>query len=176
MAITRGKKEEQVSELSQLLKDSKLTVFARYTGLTVAEAQDLRSAAAADRTKIKIVKNRLVKVALSADSNLAKLDTSQLNGQLLYAFNAEDEVAPAKNLADFAKQHPALKPLGGFGPEGNSLDEAQLSALAALPGKDQLRAHLVGTLHAPISGFVRVMAGNLNGLMNVLKARQEQLS
>lgn len=176
MAISRSKKEEQVSELSQLLSDSKLTVFAQYTGLTVAEAQDLRKAAAADHTKIKIVKNRLVKVALSADSKLAKLETTRLNGQLLYAFNAEDEVAPAKNLADFAKDHPALKPLGGFDPEGNLLDESQISALAALPGKDQLRAQLVGTLQAPISGFVRVMSANLNGLLNVLKARQEQLS
>lgn len=175
MAITRAKKEEVVAELSQLLEGSKLVVFAQYSGLTVAEAQELRRVATAEQTKIKIVKNRLVKVAVKG-TKLAEADTSGLKGQLLYAVSAEDEIAPAKALADFGREHPALKPLGGFDSEGNLLDEVQIKALAALPGKDQLRGQLVGTLNAPISGFARVLAGNLSGLMNVLKARQEQLS
>jgi ribosomal protein L10 len=45
-----------------------------------------------------------------------------------------------------------------------------------LPGKDQLRAQLVGTIGAPLSGFVNVMAGNVRAVLSVLNARSDQLS
>ena len=64
MAITKAKKDTLVADLTTLLNDAKLTAYARYQGLTVAELQELRKAAREAGVKIKVVKNRLVRVAM----------------------------------------------------------------------------------------------------------------
>lgn len=176
MAISRDKKTAIVSDLLNLINTSQLTVYAQINGLSVAEAQELRRQATIDKTVVRVVKNRLVKIAMQESEHFKQADTSGLKGQLLYAFNADDEVASAKNLADFAKTHDSIKLVGGFDAEGRLLGEHEVGQLASLPSKDNLRAQLVGTIYAPVSGFVRVLSGNVTGLLYVLKARQEQLS
>ena len=175
MAITRQKKETQVEELASLLSAAKLTAFAAYQGLTVKDLQSLRRAAREAGVTIKVVKNRLVRVALSQSEQLKDVDTGLMKGQLLYAISTEDEIAPAQVLAKFAKEHEALKLIGGFDAAGTSFAEADIKALAALPTKDQLRGMLVGTIGAPLSGFVNVLAGNVRSVLNVLNARAEAL-
>ena len=175
MAITRQKKEELVSELNDLLTNSKLTVLARYEGLNVAQMQQLRRSARENGTKIKVVKNRLVRVATPQVSTLKDVDTSVFTGQLLYAFNDQDEVAPAQALAAFAKTNPALEFVAGITDDGKLLDKSEVTALASLPTKDQLRAQLVGTLSAPLTGFMGVLSGNIRGVLNVLQARADTL-
>jgi large subunit ribosomal protein L10 len=175
MAISRAQKEQQVAELSELLAASRMTVMAQYSGMSVTNSQALRSKAKENNTTIKVVKNRLVKVALDQVEALKGADTSLLNGQLLYAFNPDDEVAPAQALAQFAKEHPELKLIGAIDAEGNTLDEAQITRLASLPSKDQLRGQLVGVLAGPARGLVTVLSGNLRGLVNVLNAHKDNL-
>jgi large subunit ribosomal protein L10 len=94
---------------------------------------------------------------------------------LMYAFNAEDELAPAQALADFAKQQPQIEFIGGLNADGELLSAEDIKVLASLPSKQQLRAQLVGTVAAPLSGFVNIMSGNIRGVLNVLGARAEQL-
>jgi len=173
MAISRDKKQTIVSELSELLANAKLTAFAAYDGLTVADLQGLRRAAREQGVDIKVVKNRLVRVAMQQTDRLNAVETDLMKGQLLYATSSVDEVAPAQILAQFAKTHEALKLAGGINADGSVLDQADIKALAALPTKDQLRAQLVGTIAAPLSGFVNVLAGNVRGVLNVLNARAE---
>ena len=175
MAISRQKKETQVAELAELLGNAKLTAYAQYKGLTVKELQALRRVARESGVTIKVVKNRLVRVALGQVEALKSVDTAALEGQLLYAASADDEVAPAQVLAKFAKEHEALKLTGGIDAVGTLLAEADVTALASLPTKEQLRGQLVGTIAAPLSGFVNVLAGNVRGVLNVLNARAEAL-
>ncbi len=175
MAISRQQKESQVAELVALLSNARLTAFASYKGVTVKELQTLRRAAREQNVTIKVVKNRLMRVALAQIETLKDIDTSLLEGQLLYAIGTEDEVAPAQVLAKFAKETEALQLLGGMDATGVVLHEADIKALAALPTKDQLRGQLVGTLAAPLSGFVNVLAGNVRGVLNVLNARSKAL-
>ena len=175
MAISRQKKETQVEELVQLLSEAKLTALAEYSGLTVKELQSLRRAATEAGVKIKVVKNRLVRVAMSQVSHLKEADTAPLKAQLLYAISTADEVAPAQVLAKFAKDHEALQLVGAYDSLGTLMATEDVKALAALPTKDQLRGMLVGTLAAPLSGFVNVLAGNVRGVLNVLNARSKAL-
>ncbi|HXH26976.1 MAG TPA: 50S ribosomal protein L10 [Candidatus Acidoferrum sp.] len=175
MAISRNKKEAVVGSMSELLANAKLTAFAKYEGLTVAELQELRRAATSAGVSVKVAKNRLVRVALQQSASFKDTDKSALKGQLLYAVSSTDEVAPAQLLAQFAKKHEALKLAGGLTADGSILNEADVKALASLPSKDQLRAQLVGTLAAPISGFVNVLAGNVRGVLNVLNARADAI-
>lgn len=175
MAISRQKKETQVSELAQAIGTAKLVAVAQYQGLTVKELQTLRREAREAGVTIKVVKNRLVRVAMSQADHFKDADTTPLIGQLLYATSDSDEVAPAQALAKFAKTHEALKLIAGYDATGALLGEADIKALANLPTKDQLRGMLVGTIGAPLSGFVNVLAGNVRGVLNVLNARAEVL-
>ncbi|MBP6880147.1 50S ribosomal protein L10 [Candidatus Saccharibacteria bacterium] len=176
MAITRKKKEEIISGVSDILAQSKMTVVANYSGLTVAEMQTLRRAARAEDVVIKVAKNRLVKRAFAADDKLKDVDSSMLKGQLAIAIGLSDEVAPAQVLARFAKEHPQLELIGGVNANGDAFDGAQIKQLSELPSKDVLRGQLVGTIAAPLSGFVSVLAGNIRGLNNVLNARKDAIS
>ena len=108
MAISHSKKETLVAELGEILSTFKVAAFAEYSGLTVAEIQELRRIAREQGVIIKVVKNRLVKVAMSQNETLKDTDTSLLKGQVLYAISDEDEVLPAKILADFAEKHPEV--------------------------------------------------------------------
>ena len=175
MALTKEKKHEVVDEVSNLLNSSKMTVVATYQGTPVKAMQTLRRDTKAGGTTVKVVKNRLVMQALKQSDTFKDADTSVLNGMLLYAFNADDEVAPAQALATFAKTQPTLEFVGAFTAEGQFLPSEDVKALASLPTKDQLRGQLVGLIAAPLSGFVNVMAGNVRGILNVLSARAEAI-
>jgi large subunit ribosomal protein L10 len=175
MALKRDKKEELVAEVSELFKNSKLTVLANYSGLSVKQIQELRRNARDNQTKLKVVKNRLVLKAMDSVETFKDTDRSIFKEQLLYAFNPEDEVAPAQVLANFAKKNKALEFVGAVTAEGEVLSVEDVKSLAALPSKDQLRGQLVGTLVAPLSGFANVLAGNVRGVLNVLNARAESL-
>ena len=175
MAISRDKKNTLVAELAELFASSKVAVGASYTGLGVADLQELRAAARATNVTIKVAKNRLVRVALSENTKFKSADTSLLTGQLVYAFSSEDEVAPAQVLAKFAKSHPELKLVAGFDGSGASLDTASVNALAALPTKDQLRGQLVSVLAAPLTQFLGVANGAQRGFAQVLSQRAQSL-
>jgi large subunit ribosomal protein L10 len=171
MAISRDKKQSLVSEFGELLGTAKMTAFAAYEGLTVADLQELRRAASAQGVTIKVVKNRLVRVALQQSDALASVDTSTLKGQLIYAVSAEDEVAPAQALANFAKTHEALKLQGGISAEGNLLSETEVKALATLPSKNELIAQVIATLASPLDGVMNGLSGNLHALLDGIEAK-----
>lgn len=175
MAISKDKKEAIVAKLTDQLKESKVTIFAEYAGLSVGDMQELRAQAVENDTSVVIAKNRLVKVAAKQVDELKDVDLSNLKGQLMLATSSQDEVAPAQTLDKFSKAHPQVKMVGGFDNTGSVLDEAAVKQLASLPSKDQLRGQLVGTIAAPLSGLVNVMAGNMRGLVNVLNARAKEI-
>lgn len=175
MALTRDKKQELVTEISELFKNSKLTVLANYSGLGVKQIQELRRNARDNQTKLKVVKNRLVLKAMDGIDTYKDTDRSIFKDQLLYAFNADDEVAPAQVLANFAKKNTALEFVGAVTADGEVLSVEDVKNLASLPNKDQLRGQLVGTLAAPLTGFVNVLSGNMRGFINILNARAESL-
>jgi large subunit ribosomal protein L10 len=176
MALSKDKKAEVVDNVSQLLRDSKLTVVAKYPGTSVKSMQALRAQAKQNGTTVKVAKNRLVKKAMAEIDNFKGVDTAIFSGQLMYAFNSEDEVAPAQALAAFAKTEPQVEFVGALSADGRLLSAEDVKELASLPSKEQLRAQLAGTIAAPLSGFVNVLAGNIRGILNALNARAEQLS
>lgn len=171
MAITRDKKQQLVSELTELFGSARGTAVASYDGTTVAELQDLRRAARAAGVAIKVVKNRLVRVAMSGVEAYQATDTSALAGQLIYAFSDSDEVAPAKTLAEFAAAHPTLELVAGFNAEGLAISTADVKALASLPSKNQLVAEVVAQLMSPVHDTTNALSGNLHALLDGLSAR-----
>ena len=164
---TKSQKEELVKELVEKLKDSKGVVFSDFKGLTVKDMTALRQELRKEGISMKVFKKTLIDIALKDAGIDAKVN--EMEGQIAVAVSSQDEVMAAKIIANFAKAHENIKIVGGLlGKE--VLSEGEVIALSKLPSKDELLAKLVGSLNAPVSGFVNVLAGNLRGLMNVLKA------
>lgn len=171
MALSKQKKNELVAELSELLSSSKMTVVAQYQGTTVKAIQELRREAKQTGTKVSVVKNRLVIKALENVEHLKTVDVSSLRGQLLYAFNSEDEVAPAKSLAGFAKTNPSIVFVGAVTSEGKFISADEVKALASLPSKNEMIAQVVATLMSPVHDSVNALSGNLHGILDAIGAK-----
>ena len=171
MAISKDKKQQLVADLNTLLSDAKMTVFAKYEGLSVADMQELRKAARENNVKIKVVKNRLVKVAMNEVAVYKDTDTTGLTGQLLYAISDTDEVLPAKVLANFAKKHNALQINGAIDGTGKNLSEAEAKAMASLPTKDELVASVVQGLLSPLTDSISGITGGIPGIISGLEAK-----
>ena len=174
MPISKDKKQTLVADLTNLLETSKMTVYAKYQGLTVAELQELRAAAREAGVKIKVTKNRLVRVAMGEIAVYKDTDTTNLVGQLLYAVSDNDEVAPAKVLANFAKTHEALEITGAFNDAGANLAPAEVNALAALPSKNELIGSVVAQLLSGINDSVSALSGGLSGIVSGLEAKASE--
>jgi large subunit ribosomal protein L10 len=171
MALTKSKKNEVVAEVSELLKSSKLTVVAQYQGTTVKAIQALRREAKSNGTKVSVVKNRLVIKALEGVEELKDIDKSAFTGQLLYAFNSEDEVAPAQILNTFAKTNPSIQFVGAISADGTFMSAEDVKALAILPGKNQLIAEVIATLLSPVHDVTNALSGNLHALLDGVEAK-----
>jgi len=171
MALSKDKKHEVVKEVAEALGSSKMTVVAKYQGTTVKALQQLRRDARDNGTKVQVVKNRLVKKALENNDTLKDVDTSALAGQLLYAFNMEDEVAPAQVLAAFAKTNPSIEFVGAITAQGKFIGADEVKALATLPSKENLIAQVIATLQAPLNDTVSGLSGNLHALLDGIEAK-----
>lgn len=166
MALTKDKKNEVVAEVAELLGTSKMTVVTKYQGTTVKALQKLRREGRDNGTQLRVVKNRLVIQAIGQTDTLKGVDTSALKGMLLYAFNAEDEVAPAQVIANFAKANPTLEFVGAISAEGKFLSADEVKSLATLPSKNELIGQVVGMLFSPLNDVTNALSGNLHALLD----------
>lgn len=171
MPKTKAQKEVAVTSLVEDLAKAKSVVFTNFTGLKVKEVVELRKKCRDEQMHYVVAKKTLMNRAFKT----AKLDVDakQFPGEVATVLSFGDEVAPARVLVGYAKEHPALKPFGGI-LESRYVDAGTIQALAALPSKQELIAKVVGSIGAPLSGLVRVLAGNLRGLVQVLTARVEK--
>ncbi|HPN96616.1 MAG TPA: 50S ribosomal protein L10 [Candidatus Moranbacteria bacterium] len=164
---TKQQKKVIVQDLVEKLKNSKAVVFSDFKGLGVKDMTRLRRELRAEGIDFKVIKKTLINIALKE----AKLenDVKEMEGQLAIAVSNQDEVQAAKIIATASKTNENLKILGGILGTKNITKE-EVMALSKLPSKEELLAKFVGSINAPVSGFVNVLAGNLRSLVQVLKA------
>lgn len=172
MAKTRAKKTSEVQTLVEKLQRMKSAVFTTTAGLRVKDVNELRLLLRAAGVDYVVAKKTIFRRALET-AKLSGIDVSGVNQSFAITFGYEDEVAPAKLLAQYAKTHEVVKFVGGI--LNGALAEAdQMTTLSKLPSRQELRAQVVGTIAAPLSGFVNVLVGNLRGLVRVLDQVRER--
>lgn len=171
MAKTRIQKEEQIKDLADRMGTAKAAVFANFQGLTVAETEELRAKCRENDIAVIASKKTLVKRALADAGH--DVDTKTFEGGVAAFFGNSDEVVAAQTVANFAKDHDVVTIFGGI-LEGAYIDAAKVTALSKLPSREELLAKMVGSLNAPVSGFVNVLSGNLRGLVTVLGAIKDE--
>jgi large subunit ribosomal protein L10 len=164
---TKAQKEVIIKDLAEKLKNSKAVVFSDYKGLNVKDMTQLRRDLRAEGVDLQVLKKTLMNRALKEAG--IEMDAKVLEGQVAIAISSRDEVAAAKIIAKLAKVNENLKIVGGI-LGTKELSTAEVNALAKLPSKEELLSKLVGTLNAPVSGFVNVLAGNMRGFVTALQA------
>ncbi len=172
MAKTKEQKEQIVARLKSDFERAKSVVFANFQGLSVAEAEELRGKARESGVGVYVAKKTLLERA-AKEAELGDVSPRAFAGGVATFFGFEDEVAPARIVHEFSKDHEVVEIVGGT-MEGSAIAVEQIKALALLPGKQELLGKLVGTLNAPVSGFANVLAGNVRGLVTVLDGIRDQ--
>lgn len=171
MPKTRKQKEETIGNLSEGLKKAKAVVFANFQGLTVAAFEELRRLCRKEDIGVLAVKKTLAKRALS-DVGFTDIDPQAYKGGIAFFMGYGDEVAPARIVSRFAKDHEIMAVYGGV-LEGKVIDGSGVKSLAALPSKLELYASFLRSMNAPVTGFVNALAGNLRNLVSVLNNIKE---
>ncbi|MEK7084893.1 MAG: 50S ribosomal protein L10 [Patescibacteria group bacterium] len=171
MAKTRKQKESELSVLEHGMNNAGGIVFASFHDLKMKDMDELRTACKAQNVEYIVAKKTIMKRALES-AGKQDVDVAAFEGGVSVLFGYGEDLAPAQIIAKFAKGRDMVRIFGGF-LNGVGIDGAKVTALSKLPTRQQLLGQLVGTLNAPISGFVNVLAGNLRGLVNVLNAVKE---
>ena len=172
---SRAYKEGEVEALRERAVRAIGILIADYRGLSVAESADLRAKLRKEggkQVEYRVAKNTLVRRAV--EGTPASALEPYLSGPTALAFVFEEPAAAVRLLVGYAKQNEKFQIKGGL-LEGELVDLAAIRALAALPGKDELRARLMAALLAPmtnLAGSLRALLGNLRG---ALEQRQKQL-
>ncbi|GAJ29502.1 50S ribosomal protein L10 [Acidomonas methanolica] len=158
--MDRTEKRAFVEFLANVFGSTSMVVVTHNKGLTVAEVTELRRRVRAAGATYKVAKNRLALRAL--DGTQFDGIVPLLKGPTALAW-ADDPVAVAKTIVEFAKTNDKLVVLGGaLGKQ--TLNADGVRALAELPSLDELRARLVGMISTPatrIAGVIQAPAGQL---------------
>ena len=170
--LTKQQKIELVKDLTEKIKIAKTAIFVDFKGLKVKDSTDLKKTLRASGVEYVVVRKTLLNIALK-NAGIEGVSTKAMDGQIALSLSNVDEVSGAKIIDTFAKTNENIKMLGGvLGKQ--VMNAAEVKALAKIPSKEELLSKLVGTLNAPVSGFVNVLAGNLRGLVQVLNSIKEQ--
>ena len=171
MAKTRQQKQEVIKNIENKIDSSNAIVFSAFDQVTVNEDQKLRSELRKQDVSYEIVKKTLLQKVLQ-QKEVSGFEENIFNRNISMTAS-EDEVSGAKLVAEFAKDKEGYKIIGGI-LNNEWFDGEKIEALAKLPSKEELIAKTIGTIKAPLSGFVNVLAGNLRGLVNTLNAIKDQ--
>ncbi len=171
--VIREEKVATVNEIADQLRRSTMAVLTDYRGLTVSQISELRRQLRPADVELRVVKNTLARLAARAAQREELLPA--LEGPTAIAFSFGEPTVLAKTLTDTIRTQRLVMPIKGGLLGDRLLAPPEVTRLAELPTRDVLLSQVVGTIQAPISGLVNVLAGTLGSLLGVLEARRNQL-
>jgi large subunit ribosomal protein L10 len=171
MAEPRPEKVAEVEELERRLRSSTVVILTDYRGLTVGEIGVLRGKLRGASFEYRVAKNTLLGRAAER-LGVVGLE-AHLTGPTAVVFGKDDPGVPARLLQEFIRQYRKLEIKGGV-VEGQTLDAADVQALALLPSKLELVARVVGAVQGPLFALVTVLNAAPRGLVTALDALRKK--
>ena len=165
MAVTRAEKEQELQDLSSAFQAVDTAILVDYRGLDVPAATELRRQVRSAKAQYRVVKNTLAKRATKG-TRLESLE-KHFEGTTAIAYTDNDAVALAKTLTTFIKTTPKLVIKAAI-VQGQAVQPAAVTDLAALPGKPELYSKLLFLLQAPMQQLVTVLSATPRNLVTVL--------
>ena len=147
-------KQPIVQEISENVKDAQSVVVVDYRGLTVDQDTKLRKELREAGVTYKVYKNTMMNFAFKGTDfeSLAPV----LEGPSAIAISKDDATAPARIVAKFAENAPALEIKAGV-VDGTFYDAEGMKAIAKIPSRNELLSRLLGSLQSPMANFARVI-------------------
>jgi len=151
-------KEQILQDTSERIRGVRGIYLADFSGMSVEKLSLLRKKCREQKVQFRVIKNTLLKRAFN-ERGISELDP-HLEGPTGLVFSAESEMAPAKILADFAKEHekPRIK---AAVVDGRLFGDKEVAQLAALPSREVLMSQLLGTVIAPMTTFLAAIEATL---------------
>lgn len=172
MPKTRQEKEATLTGLVDRFQRMTAVVFAGYQGLSVKQITELRSQLRTGAVDMIVAKKTVLRKAL-ASAQLDQTVVDDLDGAIAVVVGFADEIVPAKLLQQFAKKNPAVIFKGGY--VGRDFYPAdRITALAKLPGRQELLTQTVWVIKGPVTGFVNVLSGVMKSFINVISAIKDK--
>ena len=170
--MDKAKKASVVATLHERLAKASSVVLSDFRGLNAAAVHGLRTAVRKERAEYHVVKNTLATLALKGTKH--ELLAGKFTGTTAMALGFEDPSAPAKVLAKLAKDNAKIILKHGS-LDGELLDAKGVAMLATMPGKQELRAKLLGTLLAPATSLVRLLNAPASSFVRLLEAQRKEM-
>lgn len=164
-------KVETVKETAEMLREAQAVVLADYRQLSVAQMNQMRRDLAQSGVQVRVIKNTLIKRAAD-EVGIVGLGP-YLAGPTIVMASTTDPVAPAKTVQRKTREYRTLQIKAGV-LQGRVLSAEDVRDLANLPGQQELRAQVVGTLVQPIRMLVTVLDAPIAGLARVLDQVRQQ--
>jgi len=155
MPKTKSQKTAIVKKLEDDIARMKAAVMFNFSGIPVKEINKLRDNCRKEGLDYLVAKKTLLKRALSA-KGFQDITGKDFTGEIAALFSFDDEVAPARVVATFAKEHEKAKFVGGIF-QGAYIDTQKVIELSKIPSRKELLAKLVGCISNPLSGIARVL-------------------
>lgn len=170
--MNKQSKQQVVTEVHEKLTRAKAVFLADFRGMSVEKATTLRNDLRGADVEYRVVKNTLLELA-SADTDSAAL-APHFKGPTAVAITYTDPVAAAKVLAKHAKEQQAAFKLKGGVLSGKAISVADIQALAELPSREVLIAKMLGSMNAPATNFVGLLAAIPGSFVRALDAIRQQ--
>ena len=170
--MNKQNKQQVVTEMHEKLAKAKAVFLADFRGMTVDKATTLRNDLRGAQVEYKVVKNTLLELA-SAETESAVL-APHFKGPTAVALTYSDPVAAAKILAKYAKDQQAAFVLKCGVLSGKFITAAEIQALSELPSREVLIAKMLGSMNAPATNFVGVLAAVPGSFVRALDAIRQQ--
>lgn len=168
-SVNRAGKSTEIKNLSERFGKAKTAFLVDFKGMNVEQVTRLRKVLKPNNAEVRVVRNTLAKLAIKDHPDKDKVLGEKFVGTNAVVFVYGDPSASAKTLTDFGKEVEALQLKFGV-MDGADLDKDKIKYLATLPGKDELRTQLLGTLQAPLSKFVQQLVAPSRSFLTVLGA------
>jgi large subunit ribosomal protein L10 len=156
--MATAEKEQILRDTSERIRDVSGIFLADFTGMSVEKLSLLRKKCREQQVQFKVIKNTLLRRAFH-ERGISELDP-YLEGPTGLVFSTTQQVAPARILADFAKEHerPRIK---AAVVDGRLLDDHAVAVLASLPSREVLLSQVLGTFLAPLTQFLGAVEATL---------------
>jgi large subunit ribosomal protein L10 len=167
--MERAAKQAEIANLTDKFQRSVACFIADYKGMNVEQVTTLRKELSSHKdVEMKVVKNTLALRALQSQPYSSALADSLVGtNAIIFAF--ADPAASAKSLVKFSDEFEHLRIKTGI-LKGQKMNEAMIKSLATLPSREVLIAKVMGSMNAPASNLVGVMAAIPRSVLNVLNA------
>lgn len=169
--VQRSEKAAIIESIKAKADAASIAVLTEFKGMSVEESTNLRVELRNAGGEYHVVKNTLGRIAFTdGRHDVVKNDFHYNTG---VALGFDDPVAVAKALSKFAKTSKTFTIRNGS-LDGKPMTAEQVEALAKLPGREQMLAHLLATMNAVPTNFVCLFANVVRGMLYALKAIQEK--